>query len=137
MSPFRAELSHKNPYWIEKHRRYELIHFCLQYPIWKKAYHSIDGLMKNERYLKVEKEKGHSDPTARCVEAKEYYRKRMDIIEDAAKETDSDLWSYILRGVTENLSYDKMAASEVLPCSRDRYYELYRKFFWILNKIRE
>ena len=29
----RAELSEKNPYWIEKHRYYELKHFCLQYPI--------------------------------------------------------------------------------------------------------
>lgn len=27
------ELSEKNPYWIERHRYYELKHFCLQYPI--------------------------------------------------------------------------------------------------------
>lgn len=33
----RPELSQKNPYWIGKHRYYELKHFCLQYPIWKKA----------------------------------------------------------------------------------------------------
>lgn len=33
------ELSKKNTYWIEKHRYYELKHFCLQYPIWKEAYH--------------------------------------------------------------------------------------------------
>ena len=39
----RAELSEKNPYWIEKHRYYELKHFCLQYPIWKKIYRSLDG----------------------------------------------------------------------------------------------
>lgn len=39
----RAELSEKNPYWIEKHRYYELKHFCLQYPIWKKAYAALDG----------------------------------------------------------------------------------------------
>lgn len=39
----RAELSEKNPYWIEKHRYYELKHFCLQYPIWKKAYTALDG----------------------------------------------------------------------------------------------
>lgn len=31
----RPELSEKNPYWIERHRYYELKHFCLQYPIWK------------------------------------------------------------------------------------------------------
>lgn len=28
----RAEVSENNPYWIEKHRYYELKHFCLQYP---------------------------------------------------------------------------------------------------------
>ena len=40
----RPELSEKNPYWIERHRYYELKHFCLQYPIWKKAYAALDGL---------------------------------------------------------------------------------------------
>lgn len=29
----RPELSEKNPYWIERHRYYELKHFCLQYSI--------------------------------------------------------------------------------------------------------
>lgn len=28
----RPEVSQKNPYWIGKHRYYELKHFCLQYP---------------------------------------------------------------------------------------------------------
>ena len=136
MSNVRPELSKRNPYWLEKHRRYELMHFCMQYPIWKKAYKSIDGLMRNERYLQVEKDSGHGDPTAKCVEAKQFYEERMNMVEDAAKKTDPNLWTYILKGVTENLSYDKMSASETLPCSRDTYYELYRKFFWILNKIR-
>lgn len=40
----RPELSEKNPYWIGKHRYYELKHFCLQYPIWKKAYNALLGL---------------------------------------------------------------------------------------------
>lgn len=40
----RAEVSENNPYWIEKHRYYELKHFCLQYPTWKRNYVSLDGL---------------------------------------------------------------------------------------------
>ena len=28
----RPELSEKNLYWIDRHRYYELKHFCLQYP---------------------------------------------------------------------------------------------------------
>lgn len=32
----RPELSKSSKYWIDRHRYYELKHFCLQYPIWKK-----------------------------------------------------------------------------------------------------
>ena len=30
------EISKNKPEWIPKHRYYELKHFCLQYPEWKK-----------------------------------------------------------------------------------------------------
>lgn len=32
----KAEISHKSPYWIPKHRYYELRSFCMQYPDWQK-----------------------------------------------------------------------------------------------------
>lgn len=34
-----VELSERNPYYISKHRYYELKHFCLQYPEWEEAGH--------------------------------------------------------------------------------------------------
>ena len=34
----RPEISERNPYWISKHRYYELKHFCLQYNGWASAY---------------------------------------------------------------------------------------------------
>ena len=40
----RADISQNSKYWIEKHRYYELKHFCLQYPIWHSAYISLNGL---------------------------------------------------------------------------------------------
>ena len=74
----RPELSEKNPYWIERHRYYELKHFCLQYPIWKKAYAALDGLSRRPSDLEVFSKKGEiSDPTVRCVEARSYYIERM------------------------------------------------------------
>lgn len=45
----RAEVSENNPYWIEKHRYYELKHFCLQYPTWKRNYVSLEGLSSHYR----------------------------------------------------------------------------------------
>ena len=36
MNNVKPELSKRNPYKLDKHRYYELKHFCLQYPDWKK-----------------------------------------------------------------------------------------------------
>lgn len=132
------ELSERNPYWIEKHRYHELKYFCLQYPIWKKAYVALDGLSKRpddlERFAKKRK---NGDPTARCATARAYYATRIDMVEQTAKEADEELASYILKGVTEGLSYEGLKARLDIPCSRDTYYDRYRRFFWLLNKKRD
>lgn len=106
----RPELSEKNPYWIGKHRYYELKHFCLQYPIWKKAYNALLGLSSRPNDLDIFVKSGQvrSDPTARCAESRVSFAKRMELVEQAAICTDGDLYPYILRGVTEGLSYPAM-----------------------------
>ena len=105
----RPELSEKNPYWIGKHRYYELKHFCLQYPIWKKAYNALLGLSSRPNDLDIFVKSGQvrSDPTARCAESRVSFAKRMELVEQAAIGTDGDLYPYILRGVTEGLSYPR------------------------------
>jgi hypothetical protein len=62
----RAEVSTKNRYWIDKHRYYELKHFCLQYPQWKKMYASLDGL-PNHSSTTVSFEKSGSVSSPRAV----------------------------------------------------------------------
>ena len=70
----RAEVSEKNPYWIEKHRHYELKHFCLQYPIWKKAYSSLNGMLSRREALNAFGKARHvSNPTERIAILKHYY----------------------------------------------------------------
>lgn len=64
----RPELSKKNPYWIEKHRYYELKHFCLQYPIWRQAYNSLGGLSSRQSDLAMCSSKYNmSNPTERIA----------------------------------------------------------------------
>ena len=75
----RPALSYKNKYWIEKHRYYELKHFCLQYPGWKRDYMALDGLKKQPHDLSLlVRTNVISDPTARCAEAKLFYSERME-----------------------------------------------------------
>lgn len=132
----RPELSAKSKYWIERHRYYELKHFCLQYPIWKKAHSAIDGLSRRPVELAIFSNT-HDDPTYKCAVAKEFYFDRMIMVENTAMATDIALQSYILKGVTEGISYDHLKARLEIPCCKDTYYELYRRFFWLLNKERK
>lgn len=134
----RAELSEKNRYWIDKHRHYELKHFCLQYPSWKKEYDilqvpSISSSMM-ERFPSISL---HSDPTASFAMRRTYYAERIHLIEKTAMEADKYLYNYILRAVTEGLSYTYLKSRLNIPCGRDMYYDRYRKFFWLLSNSRK
>ena len=130
----RPELSQKNPYWIGKHRYYELKHFCLQYPIWKKARLALDGLSRRPADLQVFVSCGQvkGDPTERCAQSRIFFGERMEMVEQAAIEAEPDLYPYLLRGVTEELSYDALKMKYDIPCCRDVYYAAYRRFFWLL-----
>ena len=131
------ELSEKNPYWIERHRYYELKHFCLQYPLWKKAYDIIDGASKRGDDLgTVIQISGYGDPTAKAAEAMIYLSTRMDMVHKAAADSDELLAKYLVIGITEGWSYDILKARLEIPCGKDTYYDRYRKFFWLLDKIR-
>lgn len=111
----RAEVSENNPYWIEKHRYYELKHFCLQYPTWKRNYVSLDGLSSHSaNYVAVIANSTVCDPTAKIGMLKSYFSKRMDMIEKTAERTDTELAEYILKGVTEGWSYDIIKADRLL-----------------------
>lgn len=135
----RPELSNKNKHWIDKHRYYELKHFCLQYNEWKKAHSEIDGFSRssissigNESNIN-----GVGDPTSKCAIARDFYANRIGLVENAAIATDPYLWRYILKAVTEELSFTYLKTKLEIPCGRSTYYKLYRKFFWLLNETRE
>lgn len=133
----RPVISEKNKYWIHKHRHYELKHFCLQYPTWKKTYAAIDELSRTTPMTERTGFSGRpSDPTANCVLRKAYYLERISLIEKTAREADKDLYLYILKAVTEDLSYTYLKTRLEIPCGRDMYYDRYRKFFWLLSEAR-
>lgn len=136
----RAEVSTKNKYWIPKHRHYELKHFCLQYPFWKKEYTRLDcsNLSAAAPIMDyISSTNTPSDPTGKYVLIRDYYRGKIKLIEEAAKNADEFLYSYIIKAVTEGLSFTYLQTVMGIPCSRDTYYDRYRKFFWLLSKSRD
>lgn len=134
----RAELSKRNKYWVEKHRYYELKHFCLQYPFWKRAYSEIE-VLGGCTYdpMIFHRSSSPGDPTGRLAEKRMLYHDRMKLVEQTALAADSELATYILKGVTEELSFNMLKLKLDIPCSKDTYYDRYRKFFWLLDEIRD
>lgn len=130
----RKELSKKNPYYISKERTYELKHFCRQYNEWKRHLASLTHIIaiQNDR---VHDGPGYgTDPVESLVEERDKYLRKMEAVEDAAIAADPALSRYILLGVTEGISYDKIRARMDIPCNRDMYYAYYHKFFWLLDR---
>lgn len=133
----RAEVSMKNRYWIDKHRHYELKHFCLQYPMWKHAYAAFsDANIPLSMIDRMPTDNLPGDPTAKRAMMKAHYLEKIRLIEEVAKEADKYLYKYILKAVTEDLSYTYLKSKLEIPCGRDMYYDRYRKFFWLLSEAR-
>lgn len=133
----KPELSKRNKYYVERYRYYELKYFCMQYPLWKSYLKDLnDSIVTTPKYL-ISEDNVISDPTQKRILIRERYINRIKMVEQAAFDTDPSLYSYILKGVTEGLSYNILKARFNIPCGRDMYYERYRKFFWLLNKYRD
>jgi hypothetical protein len=130
----RPKLSYKNTWFVPKHRYYELKHFCLQYPDWKKCYLDCDMILASSLGYDIHVTPGKpADTTAMFAQARLYWRERMDLVEKAAKEAGEDLWEMLLASVTEGLSYTKLSP----PCCKEVWFRMYRKFFWLLDKARK
>lgn len=134
----RPEVSRKNRYWLPKHRFYELRHFCMQYGEWKKKYASLQATPPKVDLESIRVQSGqHADPTAVYAEARLYYRERIEMVEKISKESAQDLYGPFLKAVTEGLSYEHLRSKEGVPCCKDTWYAIYRRFFWLLDKARK
>lgn len=134
----RPEISEKNKYYIDKHRYYELKHFCLQYKEWKKAYELCNDSIIFTTSLDNSSFGANtpSDLTAKYAIRQAEYASKIRMIEQAAMEADEFLYRYILKAVTEGLAYTYLKTSMDIPCGKDMYYDRYRRFFWLLSNAR-
>lgn len=132
----RPELSKENPYYISRHRYYELRHYCCQYPEWKKRLASL-SYFPQVSTTPGSTAKEWQDRTSEIAYEQSKWSKHIRLVENAAKETDRELWEHILRCVTMGGSYDTLNAKDPLPFSREKYYELFRRFLYILDKWRD
>lgn len=72
-------------------------------------------------------------PVERMVEERMLLEVKIQMVEQAAMEAANDLHEYLLKGVTQEIGYELLN----VPCCKEVYYRMYRRFFWILDKSRQ
>lgn len=135
----KSEVSKSNKYWIERHRYYELKHFCMQFPIWKKMIDQINLYQSHGSLINLDKDKVtyKNSTIEEIVHEKIIYESKINLIEETAYESDREIGPYILIGVTKGIPYKILRLNYKIPCCKNTYYNLYRKFFWVLDNKRD
>lgn len=134
----RANISKKNPYYITPHRYYELKYFCLQYPEWLKSISDIEtSLLMSTSVYKISSDSNEwVDPTGNAATSLAYLKRNIKMVKDAVEKTDSGISWFLLKAVTEGVSYTYLRTVLEMPCGKGYFYKAYRKFWWVLSTER-
>lgn len=125
----------KDKYQISKFRFRELYYFCLQYDEWKEELEDKHNPLKAMEYSGMPGNAAPGNPTqSKAIICAELSHK-CDLIENAAKRADPELWEFILYAVThEGATFDSLKIHHNIPCERDRYYMRRRMFYFYLDQ---
>ena len=124
----------KGKYQIDKHVFYSVLHYAYNYNEWAKQLSGLTDTSKAITYSDMPKGfNPEADPTADLVARREKILDKMRPVEEAAREADADMWRYIMLGVTnEDVTYNSLRVLKGIPCGKNAYYEMRRRFYWIL-----
>lgn len=132
----RPEVSNKNKWHIGRERYYELKHFCLQYPEWKKKLAELTYSTYPQQLSFIGADGQLCNPTEKRVIDRDIYVSNIAMVNNVIEETDHELAIYILQSVAYGKSFTYLQTVMRIPCCRDVFYDRYRKFFWLLDKVR-
>lgn len=136
MNRQRPALSKKNQHYIPREKYYELLYFSRQYNTMKQELHELRISYPHPSQEIMVDHSDISDPVARAYARIETLLEKIHMIESTTIETDAELAKWIRIGVTNDYSYEYMHQMLGMPLGRTKYYELYRKYFYLLAKKR-
>ena len=119
-------------YEISKFRYMELLNFCRQYNELKRKLENCYGV-RSPILSDLPRSGAKTSIVERQADAAEKYRDKIDKIEAAAyKASDGskEIYMAIIRNVSTGVTYEHMS----VPCGRRQFYEIRRRFFWLLDK---
>lgn len=120
-------------YNISKYRYRELYNFCLQYDERRRQIEELqhqspspsDGMPKGS---------GISNPTALVGTRIATLSAENKIIEQSAREASPELCYWLLEAAKYDLKFDFLHLREGMPCGKNEFQKLRRKFYYILDQ---
>ena len=110
-------------------------YYALRYRKWKDEYKALEDSSRAIRYDKDSvQSSGDFDPVEYAGIRRAELARKIDIIEQTAKETDETLFRWILQGVTDSFAtFTYLHTIKSMPCSRNTYYNRRHKFYYLLS----
>lgn len=125
----------EDKYNISKHRFKELYYFCLQYDEWKDELKYKTDNLKSQELSSTPISHSNTSTVENLAIRRQQLESKCKLIEQTAMETDSELYQYIIKAVTnEYVTYKYLQTIMNIPCSRNTYYDRRRKFYYLLSK---
>jgi len=127
-------------YKISDHAYWELYHFCLRYWEFKRKIDEITQSGGGSGSIAYAETNGrYSDPTANKALKRASLARNCELIEQTALETDGGIYKMLIDNVTTGATYEQiraiMEAYDIqVPCGRQKFYNLRKKFFYLLNQ---
>ena len=119
---------------MTKNRYQELKYFVRQYDEYKLRLKRIESGSHGAEIMQGIKNGWPSDYVSKMASDATYLKRRIDIIERAAKGCDMEIGDFILKAASRGYSFTKMKMIFDLPCERDMYYDRRKKFYILLDQ---
>lgn len=132
MSQYRIP-SEKSPYYVPKEVYLTVVHYCLQYPLWKAELETTDGIQA----IRYDKERVQTSPSADAVHNTAARRleleKKKETLEEVARRVAHDMDKWLILGVCYGMTYWQLQYRGI-PCGKDLYYSIRKKFYFEMSK---
>lgn len=128
--------SEKSKYFIPKEDYLTAIHYSLRYPLWKEEVEQMADTSKAIAYDKdkVQVSCDFDSTMERAIMIAESNKQhKMQIIDDTITKVGGDLGYWLRLGVCYGLTFDQLKGKG-MPCERDAYYLMRRKYYFELVK---
>lgn len=133
MTKYRT-LSKNNKYYLPKETFLTVIHYCKQYPEWEAELNACTDTVKAVAYDKDRVQTSlDSDATADLAIRRATISRKKDMVDKTAEEVGGMMYKWLILGVCFDTPYYQLKQRGI-PCGKDMYYNLRRKFYYEIAK---